>query len=179
VPEIPTPSQTAGPFVHIGTSWLADEAGPAPGEGAIEVTGTVVDGAGAPVTDAMIEFWQADEHGLFPPESPPGWKGFARLFTDPAGRFRLVTRKPGPVAGEAPHLDVSIFARGLLQRLVTRIYFPDEAANATDPVLAGLPAELRERLVAQPSGTPATAHPVYHFDVHLQGDRETVFFGPW
>jgi len=188
VPAIPTPSQTAGPFVYLGAGWLAVEnmAGD-DNAGAIEVSGSVIDGAGAPVTDAMIEFWQADEHGLFPPETAPGWKGFTRLFTDPAGRYRLVTRKPGTgvqdgergeaAENEAPHLNMSIFARGLLQRLVTRVYFPDEPANSTDPVLASLPTGLRERLIAD-TLPHAAGHPVYHFDVHLQGERETVFFAP-
>jgi len=188
----PTPSQTAGPFVSIGTTWLAEASAAGPfaagaGSAAIEVAGSVTDGAGAPVTDAMLEFWQADAHGRFPPETAAGWTGFARLFTDAAGRFRLVTVKPGPLEAanggesgpEAPHIDVSIFARGLLQRLVTRIYFADEPANATDPALSSLSPELRERLVAQLEVLQPAPHPVYHFDVHLQGDRETVFFAPW
>ncbi|HTT88733.1 MAG TPA: hypothetical protein VMF65_04205, partial [Acidimicrobiales bacterium] len=116
--------------------------------------------------------------------SPSGgsWTGFARALTDEQGRYRLVTLKPGPVPGaggqpQAPHIDVSIFARGLLQRLVTRIYFPDEEAlNATDPVLSSLgDAGLASRLVA--SGEADS--PSLRFDIRLQGDQETVFFAPW
>ncbi len=179
----PTPSQTAGPFVSIGTGWSrTDLVVRDDGAGAISVAGSVFDGSGAPVTDAMLEFWQADPHGRFPPESPGTWTGFARALTDGQGRYRLVTVKPGPVPGpegkpQAPHIDVSIFARGLLQRLVTRIYFWDEEArNASDPVLVGLgSAALVCRLLAsrEPGG------PSYHFDVHLQGDQEAVFFAPW
>ncbi|HMK95926.1 MAG TPA: protocatechuate 3,4-dioxygenase subunit alpha [Acidimicrobiales bacterium] len=183
-----TPSQTAGPFVSIGTTWLAGaNLADVPGPAAVEVTGTVTDGAGAPVTDAMLEFWQADSEGHFPPETADGWTGFARLFTDTEGRYRLVTVKPGPpraslgaqVAAEAPHIAVSIFARGLLQRLVTRVYFPGEPANVADPALSALSPELQERLVAQAGATGASGRQVYHFDVHLQGERETVFFAPW
>jgi protocatechuate 3,4-dioxygenase, alpha subunit len=180
---VPTPSQTAGPFVSIGTEWgatgqLVEGSDP----GAILVSGCVFDGSGAPVTDAMVEFWQADPDGHFPPESPRTWAGFTRALTNGEGRYRLVTVKPGPVPGpdgrsQAPHVDVSIFARGLLQRLVTRIYFSDEGPrNETDPVLVSLEdPSLMSRLVAvrEPDGH------TYHFDIHLQGDQETVFFAPW
>jgi protocatechuate 3,4-dioxygenase, alpha subunit len=182
--SISTPSQTAGPFVSIGTEWGATGLMVPQGTaGAISVAGQVTDGAGAPVTDAMLEFWQADPDGRFPPGSGrASWTGFTRALTDHEGRYRLVTLKPGPVraAGgrqEAPHIDVSIFARGLLQRLVTRIYFSDEeAANSADPVLAGLgDPSPRSRLTARRQ--PGTAG--YRFDIHLQGDQETVFFAPW
>jgi protocatechuate 3,4-dioxygenase, alpha subunit len=180
----PTPSQTAGPFVSIGTGWCAT--GLMVPEGrpdAVHVEGRVTDGSGAPVTDAMLEFWQADPEGRFLPGPDMGpWSGFARAFTDQAGRYRLVTLKPGPVPGagrqrQAPHVDVSIFARGLLQRLVTRIYFSDEEAlNSADPVLARLEdPSLISRLVAQ--RRPATS--TYDFDICLQGDQETIFFAPW
>jgi protocatechuate 3,4-dioxygenase, alpha subunit len=179
-----TPSQTAGPFVSIGTEWEAAGlvAPDTSAAGAVSVAGRVFDGSGAPVRDAMLEFWQADADGHFPPGSPRGWTGFTRSLTDEEGRYRLVTVKPGPVAGpdgslQAPHVDVSIFARGLLQRLVTRIYFSDEEArNAADPVLASLgSSSLASRLLAalEPDGSS------YLFDVHLQGDQETVFFAPW
>jgi protocatechuate 3,4-dioxygenase alpha subunit len=150
--------------------------------GAIVVTGTVLDGADLPVTDALLEFWQADGNGRFPPESAPPWTGFTRAFTGPDGGYRLVTLKPGVLPGaggpaQAPHIEVSIFARGLLQRLVTRTYFSDERANGDDPVLAGLEPELRPRLVARLApGAPGP--PAYRFDVHLQGPQETVFFVP-
>jgi protocatechuate 3,4-dioxygenase, alpha subunit len=180
---VATPSQTAGPFVSLGTAWAAgaamvEEATP----GAIVVTGTVVDGADLPVTDALLEFWQADGDGRFPPETVPPWTGFTRAFTGPDGGYRLVTVKPGLLAGaggraQAPHIEVSMFARGLLQRLVTRIYFSNEQANGDDPVLTGLGPELRPRLVARLApGAPGP--PAYVFDIHLQGAQETVFFVP-
>jgi protocatechuate 3,4-dioxygenase alpha subunit len=189
-PRLPTPSQTAGPFVSLGTGWLADagtvsETDPS----AIVVAGSVLDGDERPVTDAMLEFWQAGASGTSPVGSSWSWSGLARALSGPDGRYRLVTLKPPALPGpqgdlQAPHIDVSIFARGLLQRLVTRIYFSDEAANHADPVLAGLASpDLRSRLVAQRSNAddPGSAEgaPTYLFDVHLQGDRETVFFGPW
>ena len=138
-PFLPTPSQTAGPFVSIGTEWdatgrMVEEGSPA----VITVMGTVFDGRGEPVTDAMLEFWQADPEGHFPPETASTWTGFTRCLTYKGGRFRLVTVKPGSVPGpdgeaQAPHIDVSLFARGLLQRLVTRIYFWDEEARKRCP----------------------------------------------
>jgi protocatechuate 3,4-dioxygenase, alpha subunit len=181
-PLLPTPSQTAGPFVSIGTEWdaggrLVEQGSPA----AITVTGTVFDGRGEPVTDAMLEFWQADPEGHFPPETASTWTGFTRCLTDKEGRFRLVTVKPGSVPGpdgeaQGPHIDVSLFARGLLQRLVTRVYFSDEVArNAADPLLAGLAdASLASRLVAN----RAAEGSIYELDIRLQGDEETVFFTP-
>jgi protocatechuate 3,4-dioxygenase alpha subunit len=171
-----TPSQTIGPFFHIGAARMeAPNLVPDSAESAeaITVTGHLLDGAGVPVSDAMVEIWQADSQGNFPPSSPPAWRGFGRCFTDEEGRFAFVTIRPGRVdALQAPHIDVSVFARGLLQRLVTRMYFPDEvAANAADPVLTSIeqPAA-RATLVA--AGTP----PDLRFDIHLQGDNETVFF---
>ncbi len=191
-PPTLTPSQTAGPFVSIGTEWDATgQAVPDGTPGVVYVEGHVLDGLGQPVTDAMLEFWQADPDGRFPPESVfASWTGFTRALTGQDGSYRLVTLKPGPVPGpageaQAPHIDVSIFARGLLQRLVTRIYFSDEEElNSSDPVLAGLGGpSLVSRLVAirqpgrQPGG-PARAS-TFRFDIRLQGDQETVFFAPW
>jgi protocatechuate 3,4-dioxygenase alpha subunit len=146
--------------------------------GATPVGGRLFDGSGAPVTDALVEFWQADENGCFPPDSGAGWRGFTRSLTDPAGAWELLTVKPGRVptaAGvlQAPHIDVSIFARGLLQRLVTRIYFADEIeANENDPVLADVGPERALTLVAVPAGGG------YSLDIRLQGEGETVFFVP-
>jgi protocatechuate 3,4-dioxygenase, alpha subunit len=182
--SISTPSQTAGPFVSIGTDWGATGLMVPHGiAGAISVAGQVVDGSGAPVTDAMLEFWQADPDGRFPPQSDRGWwTGFTRALTDHEGRYRLETLKPGPIPAsdgrqEAPHINVSIFARGLQQRLVTRIYFSDEeASNATDPVLTSLRRPSHQsRLTGRRQ--PGTAG--YCFDIYLQGDQETVFFAPW
>ena len=170
--------------MSIGTDWAAGGlVVPERAPGAVCVEGCVVDGSGAPVTDAMLEFWQADPQGDFPPRpGAAGWTGFGRALTDQAGWYRLITLKPGPVPGpdgepQAPHIDVSIFARGLLQRLVTRIYFCDEEdLNATDPVLVSLAApSLVSRLMA--SRPPDRTS--YRFDIWLQGDQETVFFAPW
>ncbi len=121
------------------------------------LTGRVFDGAGAAVPDAMVEIWQADPVGRFPPETVEGWNGFGRCLVDAEGTFAFTTVKPGALAGpsgavgQAPHIDVSVFARGLLQRLVTRVYFPDEAAaNAADPALLSIEdARVRDRLVAR------------------------------
>jgi len=174
-----TPSQTAGPFLSIGTSWGALGAAVEAGvPGSFVLSGTVTDGAGAPVTDALVEFWQADPSGRFPPETPDTWRGFTRALTDEGGTYRMRTLRPGRVACQAglqaPHIDVSIFARGLLQRLVTRVYLGDEQeANASDPVLASIADEAdRARLVAVsvPGG--------FRFDIALQGPKETPFFVP-
>jgi protocatechuate 3,4-dioxygenase alpha subunit len=162
-----TPSQTAGPFVAIGAGWnatglMVEESDP----GAISITGTVRDGRGDAVTDALLEFWQPDRDG------------FGRSLTDAAGHYRLVTNKPESVNGHAPHVNVSLFARGLMQRLVTRIYFSDEgAANVYDPVLRSTDS-LQERgtLMARPD---PVAPSNYRFDIRLQGVRETLFFSPW
>jgi len=186
-----TPSQTVGPFLAIGLPW-ADGPFVVPDgtPGAITITGQVLDGAGDPVTDALIETWQADADSRFNhPDDPrgaarsatPGFRGFGRCATDQDGRYRIVTVRPGPLpcpAGgtEAPHLDVSVFARGLLHRVVTRIYFADEAeANAADPVLSAIAApERRETLVAR-AVTGGRAGE-FKFDIRLRGPRETVFF---
>lgn len=185
-----TPSQTVGPFLHIALPWpdgpsVVPEGTP----GSFVIAGTVRDGAGEPVTDAMVETWQADPDGAFAhPDDPrppgarswPDFRGFGRCPTDGTGRFWLRTVKPGRLpasagagAGlQAPHLDVSVFARGLLHRLVTRVYFDDEAAaNETDPVLTSIPdPAARSTLVA------VTAPDGYRFDIQLQGEGETVFF---
>jgi protocatechuate 3,4-dioxygenase alpha subunit len=186
-----TPSQTIGPFFEFALldrdrSYLVSPDHPR----AVRIEGAVYDGAGEPIDDAMLEVWQADEDGRYhhpadggrdgaPPED--GFTGFGRCGTDEEGRFSFVTVKPGRVPGpggagepwQAPHLAVSVFARGLLKRLVTRIYFPDEeAANAEDPVLALVEdPKLRETLIARDEGAG-----VLRFDVHLQGERQTAFF---
>jgi protocatechuate 3,4-dioxygenase alpha subunit len=175
-----TPSQTIGPFFTVGLAWPDGPDLVADGvPGAVRVGGRVLDGAGAPVPDALVETWQADPAGRFAHPGEPGaggFRGFGRCPTDAQGRWAVRTLKPGPLptAGgrlEAPHLDVSVFARGLLGRLVTRIYFPDEAeANAADPLLASIPdPAARDRLVATPDGDGL------RFDIHLQGDQETPF----
>jgi protocatechuate 3,4-dioxygenase alpha subunit len=175
---VPTPSQTAGPYVEIGMAWNSGgRIVPAGTPGELCVSGVVTDGEGTLVTDAALEFFQADPSGIYASRDVAGgWTGFTRSLTDAAGRYVLWTVKPGRAAGsaEAPHVDVSIFARGLLQRLVTRIYFDDEQeANAEDPVLSAIadPAT-RSRLVA------AAAPDGYRFDIRLQGEEETPFFVP-
>lgn len=179
-----TPSQTVGPFLHLVLSWPdGPEVVAAGTAGSVVITGRLLDGAGDPVTDGLVETWQADTDGHFDhPDDPRGpaagaFRGFGRCATDEQGSYRIRTVKPGALPAEdghfeAPHLNVSVFARGLLNRLVTRIYFPDEsAANAADPVLASLEPHERDRLVAraEPDGT-------LRFDVHLQGPDETPFF---
>jgi protocatechuate 3,4-dioxygenase alpha subunit len=172
----PTASQTVGPFFSFALlDLIRPELVPPGTPGAVRIEGAVLDGEGAPVDDAMVETWQADAAGRY--MQPGAFTGFGRCGTDADGRFWFLTIKPGPVAApdgrqQAPHLAVSVFARGLLKRLVTRIYFPDEeAANAACPVLSSLPSEGdRATLVAVPSGG------VLRFDIRLQGDRETVFF---
>jgi protocatechuate 3,4-dioxygenase alpha subunit len=181
-----TPSATVGPYLAIGLTWpdgvWAAEEGT---EGAFWIRGRVFDGAGDVVPDAMVETWQADPDGRFPsPDDPrgastyPGFRGFARSHTsEPPGEFAVFTLKPGRVPDgdgglQAPHIDVSVFARGMLDRVVTRIYFADEAeANAEDAVLRSLPDDASRRsLIAEKTGDG------YRLDIHLQGDDETVFF---
>ena len=160
---LPTPSQTVGPFFSVAFPVSGDERlVPDDFPGAARLEGRVTDGAGEPVTDAVIEVW--DSHG----------GRFGRAATDAEGCYRFVLAKPGAgVGGQAPHLAVSVFARGLLDRLVTRVYFPDEeTANAADPVLSSLADPgARRTLVArsEPGGG-------LRFDVRLQGDGETAFF---
>jgi protocatechuate 3,4-dioxygenase alpha subunit len=178
-----TPSSTVGPYLAIGLTWPDGQWTAAEGTpGGFWIRGRVLDGAGNVVPDAMIETWQADPDGRFAsPEDPrgaasyPGFRGYARAQTV-SGEFGIFTLKPGRVPDgegglQAPHVDVSVFARGLLDRVVTRIYFADEAeANAEDAVLRALDEADRATLIAQP------ADDGYRFDVRLQGDGETVFF---
>ena len=177
--ELPatTPSQTVGPFLAIALPW--DDGPDMAGVDSITITGVLTDGAGAPVPDGLIELWQADPDGRFAhPDDPrgavtyPGFRAFGRCATDAQGEFHFRTLKPGRVDGEqAPHIDVTVFARGLLKHLVTRMYFPDEQdANATDPVLRALGVDERARLIARVDGG------ALRFDIRLQGDAETPFF---
>jgi protocatechuate 3,4-dioxygenase alpha subunit len=172
---VPTASQTAGPFVHIGLTWLCRDCLAPPGAPGDRVTvgGRVLDGDGQPVTDAFIEIWQADPHGRY---ADPVFHGFGRVPTDAHGGFRFTTVKPGRVPGpggvlQAPHLLIAVFARGLLKQLVTRMYFPDEPGNAADAVLALVPADRRPTLVARARGAGVLA-----WDIVLQGRDETAFF---
>jgi protocatechuate 3,4-dioxygenase, alpha subunit len=186
-----TPSQTVGPFLAIGLPWPDGPFVVPPGTpGALMISGQIRDGAGTPVPDALVETWQADPDSRFDhpddprgaaPPAAPGFRGFGRSATDPDGNYQISTLRPGslpsPDGGiEAPHLNVSVFARGLLDRVVTRIYFPDDAeANAVDPVLAAIedPAR-RATLIAV--AVPDRPESEFRFDIWLQGERETVFF---
>jgi protocatechuate 3,4-dioxygenase alpha subunit len=145
--------------------------------------GRLLDGDGLAVSDAMIEIWQADGQGRYPGHDPAlsnaRFKGFGRCETGRDGAFSFRTVKPAGVPGpnggdQAPHVNVGVFARGLLRRLFTRIYFEDEAANADDPILALVPAERRATLIARRE--PGSGEPVYRLDIRLQGGDETVFF---
>jgi protocatechuate 3,4-dioxygenase, alpha subunit len=182
-----TSSQTIGPYLHIGLAWLVTDnlAGSGVTGEKVTVQGRVVDGDGKPVNDAVIEIWQANAHGRYahPDDTQqkplePGFRGFGRVFSDDDGRFRFATIKPGRVAAsgggeQAPHLAVTIFMRGLLKHLVTRMYFPDDPANARDGVLASVAAARRATLIAKPIGGDARA---LEWNVVLQGEDETVFF---
>lgn len=186
---IATPSQTVGPFFHLGMDrpgW-ADLTADGPEGERIAIEGRVIDGDGAPVPDAVIEVWQANAAGRYDhpddrqEDKPldPKFRGFGRVATDAEGRFRIATIKPGPVPGrgnalQAPHINLAIFARGLLRHLYTRIYFADEPANAADPLLSSLEdTAARRTLLARRTGPDGGA--AYRFDIVLQGDGETIF----
>jgi protocatechuate 3,4-dioxygenase, alpha subunit len=187
VSELLTPSQTVGPYFAMRLPWPEGPfVVPAGTRGAITIVGRLYDGVGDPIPDGMIETWQADQNGRFAhPADPRGpvvdgdkaFRGFGRAQTTRDGSFTIVTVKPGPLPfgdgrTEAPHINVSVFARGMLDRSVTRIYFPDEPeANEVDPVLAAVPAARRSTLIAVPYDDG-----LLRFDIHMQGDNETVFF---
>jgi protocatechuate 3,4-dioxygenase alpha subunit len=186
---VPTPSQTVGPFFHLnltaGQHSIRCIAGPQAKGERVLLSCQVFDGDGEPVNDAMIEIWQADAEGRYnSPEDPsrkdadPGCRGFGRLPTSEDGSCEFETIRPGRVAGpnnllQAPHIEVAIFARGMLKQLYTRIYFAGDPANSQDPVLALVPQDRRETLMAHPD--PARPGG-WRFDIRLQGEQETVFF---
>jgi protocatechuate 3,4-dioxygenase alpha subunit len=188
MPSLPiTAPQTIGPF--FSGSLLKDDltvlAGPATEGERIRIEGRVLDGDGQPVPDALIELWQANAHGRYnhpldTRELPldPAFTGFGRAGTDEAGRFAFETVKPGRVpfddtTMQAPHICVTVMARGLLSHLSTRLYFAGDPANEADPVLQRAPPERRETLLAL--AKPGEGHTVYCFDIVLQGAGETVF----
>jgi protocatechuate 3,4-dioxygenase, alpha subunit len=188
-----TPSQTVGPFLHVGlvpgpygvreifSAVVADPGQPGTH---IRIEGRIYDGDGNILPDAMVEIWQADAQGRYPhpadgrPVTSNSFRGFGRCATDRDGGFTFSTVKPGTVPGpggttQAPHINVGIFARGILKRLFTRIYFAGDPANTKDPILALVPTERRGTLMAKPDPSNPS---VYRIDIHLQGDKETVFF---
>ncbi len=182
-----TSSQTIGPYLHIGLTWLVTDnlVGPGVTGDKVTVSGRVLDGDAKPVVDAIVEIWQANAHGRYAhPDDrqnkplEPGFKGFGRVPTDDEGRFGFTTIKPGRVPAprgglQAPHLNVTIFMRGILKHLVTRMYFPGDPANAEDAVLLEVAAGRRETLTAKAvAGRPGALE----WDIVLQGSSETVFF---
>jgi protocatechuate 3,4-dioxygenase alpha subunit len=185
----PTPSQTVGPFFSFGltteNSSVRCIAGPQAKGERVVLACRVLDGDGAPVPDAMIEIWQADTNGKYnhPDDRQdklvdPAFLGFGRMGTADDGSCSFETIKPGRVPGpgnvlQAPHLNVAVFARGMLKQLYTRMYFDGDPANREDPVLALVPEDRRQTLMGRPdSGRPG----VWRFELHLQGEHETVFF---
>jgi protocatechuate 3,4-dioxygenase alpha subunit len=178
-------SQTIGPFLRIGLEWMVieDLAPPSVAGERVRIEGRVFDGDGKPVNDAAVEIWQANSSGKYAsPEDAQdksvesGFRGYGRSLTDESGAFRFRTIKPGRVPGpdgnlQAPHAVVTIFMRGLLKQLVTRVYFPDEPSNTDDPILKLVPADRRPTLVAKKAGDG-----VLQWNVVLQGRDETVFF---
>mgnify|MGYP002632386944 CR=1 FL=1 len=198
-----TPSQTVGPFFAYGLTpkgrcewdpngsyaWKntveSNLVTPDVSGTRIRIEGCIYDGDGKPINDAMIEIWQADAQGRY---SDPRdnralpntqFKGFGRSATDKAGVFAFDTVKPGAVPGpngkpQAPHIVVCIFSRGMLRQIYTRLYFSDEPANTSDPILSLVPADRRETLIAHKQA--GTEPALYRFDVRVQGENETVFF---
>ena len=181
-----TASQTAGPFLQIGLIRGEVQNNLVQNETAgerIKITGMVFDGNGDPILDALVEIWQADANGIFNHSSDPlreqadpHFRGFGRSETSRAGVFTFETIKPGGRDGNAPYINVHVFARGMLLHTMTRIYFEDEAANAADPVLSSIDIGRRQTLIA--SREESDGIPTYRFDIHLQGENETVFFDP-
>jgi protocatechuate 3,4-dioxygenase alpha subunit len=190
-----TPSQTVGPFFKYGLTpggkydwndaFTNNLVTPDASGERIRLEGRVFDGDGQPVPDAMLEVWQADAQGRFADPQDKralpnaAFRGFGRCGTDENGAYAFDTIKPGQVADpdgkpQAPHILLAVFARGMLRHLYTRIYFGDEAANATDPVLAIVPPERRSTLIAARESGNGNA--LYRLDLRLQGDNETVFF---
>ena len=186
-----TPNQTVGPFFQDallsgGENILTN----ARTRGKrIYITGQVLDGDGLPMSDALIEIWQADAQGHFNHPADPNqaladkdFHGFGRADTRAAGTFEFKTIKPGRVPGsggqlQAPHVNVRVFARGMLRHALTRLYFPDEHANESDALLSAIPDPQRRRTLVAVL-VESDDLPTYRFDIHLQGDDETVFFIP-
>jgi protocatechuate 3,4-dioxygenase, alpha subunit len=184
----PTSSQTVGPFFHLGMVYLERDNFVAEGVAGERITirGKVLDGDGDPVPDAVLEIWQADSAGRYPSEiSPqnsarPRFLGFGRIETDDNGEFKFTTIKPGRVPSpsgslQSPHIVVTLFSRGLLKPLFTRLYFPDEPSNADDSVLKLVPPERRATLMATRAHEHGSDN-LLEWNIVMQGDGETVFF---
>jgi protocatechuate 3,4-dioxygenase alpha subunit len=181
-----SPSQTIGPFFHDalidGKAYIMRNE-QTQGQHVV-IEGQVFDGEGSPITDAMVEIWQADANGFFNhPSDPnqaqadPNFKGFGRSATVENGRFFFQTVKPGAISGQAvPFINVRVFARGMLIHAMTRIYFADQGGNAADPVFTAVPAKRQATLLAHLQSGQGL--PTYRFDIHMQGEKETVFFNP-
>jgi len=166
---IPTSSQTVGPYFRIGLRHLIECAPDSVTAGAVTIHGRVLDRDGAPVSDAMLEFWSAQAETTSHTNEFP--LGFRRAATDLDGAFTVTLPRPKPAESQAPHLLVFVFARGLLRHLITRVYFhDDDPANATDAVLLSIPVERRSTLIARLETNS------FHWDIILQGTNETVFF---
>ncbi len=181
-----TASQTVGPFFRIGLIYsralnnLVNEN--ISGE-RITLTGVVLDGDGQPIPDAMLEIWQPDARGIFNhpldplhDQADPHFRGFGRAENREAGKYEFKTIKPGGRDGMPPYINVHVFARGMLVHAMTRIYFSDEPDNDRDPALNAVESERRHTLIANREETDGP--PVYRFDIHMQGEDETVFFNP-
>jgi protocatechuate 3,4-dioxygenase alpha subunit len=183
-------SQTVGPYFSIGLIRGGEEIlveDQSSGK-RITIKGKVLDGDNQPISDAMVEIWQADAQGIYNHPLDPQheqadrhFRGFGRCGTTDDGDFHFKTIKPGAVAGrdqqeQAPHINVRVFARGMLIHAVSRLYFSDESANETDPLLNSVDPGRRHTLVA--SLEESDDLPSYRYDIHLQGDSETVFFSP-
>lgn len=188
---IPTGSQTAGPYFKFGLDhpeWSDLTAGGKAVGDKIRIEGRVTDGDGAAVPDALLEIWQANAAGKYAhPEDhqdkavDPNFRGFGRCSTDKDGHYHFLTIRPGAVPGrgntlQAPHIGVRIFARGLLKHVMTRLYFPEEPLNKTDPVLGSIEDAARRQTLIGVSGKADGAVKIYRFDIALQGKGETVFF---
>jgi protocatechuate 3,4-dioxygenase, alpha subunit len=186
-----TPSQTVGPFFHDCLLGAAGRCAALASDDAagqrIEVHGYVFDGDGVAVPDAMLELWQADDRGVYHHPADTRWSGgsdfsgFGRVGTDGDGRFEFTSVLPGRVPCDdgyhAPHISIAVFARGLLNHLFTRMYFPDEPGNDTDATLLRVPSERRQTVIARAMPrTDERAARAYRFDIVLQGRDETVFF---
>lgn len=181
-----TPSQTAGPYFSIGLTHDGDNIlvqDTTVGR-RILIKGKVLDGDNQPVSDALIEIWQTDAQGIYNHPADPRhdrvdqhFRGFGRCGTSAEGDYSFKTIKPGPSqAGTAPTINVRLFARGMLIHAVTRLYFSDESANEGDPTLSSIASERRQTLIAMAEASEDL--PTYRFDIHIQGELETVFFNP-